>query len=104
MDNRIEQAKRSDINFIKSDMLQAELPENYFDFIYADSVIEHVLTPFNYLTKLKRLPIKQGIIYIGDPSEDSVYNSLRKITIILTGKKWQSEKLNRLILLSLLLV
>lgn len=93
VDNRLEKAKLSEIKFIKSDLLQAHLPENYFDFIYADSVIEHVLTPFEYLKKLKSLLRKGGIIYIGVPNEDSLYNTLRKMAFILTGKKWQSEKI-----------
>lgn len=93
VDNRLQEAKISDIKFIKSDLLDCNLPENYFDFIYADSVIEHVLNPFEYLSKIKKLLTKGGIIYIGVPNEDSLFNSLRRIVFILTGKKRQSEKI-----------
>ena len=93
VDNRLEEAKLSDIKFIKSNLLESDLPENYFDFIYVDSVIEHVLNPFEYLSKIKTLLSKGGVIYIGVPNEDCLFNSVRKLVFVLTGKKNESEKI-----------
>jgi len=93
VDNRLKEAKLSDIKFIKSNLLDSDLPENYFDFIYVDSVIEHVLNPFEYLSKIKTLLSKGGVIYIGVPNEDCLYNSVRKMVFGLTGKKNESEKI-----------
>ena len=93
VDNRLQKAKLSDIKFIKSDLLDSDLPENYFDFIYVDSVVEHVLNPLEYLSILKKLLSKGGVIYIGVPNEDCLFNSVRKLVFVLTGKKNESEKI-----------
>lgn len=93
VDNRLMEAKLSDIKFIKSDLLESDLPENYFDFIYVDSVIEHVLNPFEYLSRIKKLLSNGGVIYIGVPNEDCLFNSVRKFVFMLTGKKNESEKI-----------
>jgi len=93
VDNRLQEAKLSDIKFIKSDLLESDLPENYFDFIYVDSVIEHVLNPFEYLSKIKKLLSNGGVIYIGVPNEDCLFNSVRKFVFTLSGKKNESEKI-----------
>ncbi|MBE0571174.1 MAG: class I SAM-dependent methyltransferase [Ignavibacteriaceae bacterium] len=93
VDNRLQDAKLSEIKFIKSNLLECDLPENHFDFIYVDSVIEHVLNPFEYLSKIKKLLRKGGVIYIGVPNEDCLFNSVRKLVFVLTGKKNESEKL-----------
>jgi 2-polyprenyl-3-methyl-5-hydroxy-6-metoxy-1,4-benzoquinol methylase len=93
VDNRLQAAKLSDIKFIKSNLLQSELPENYFDFIYVDSVVEHVLNPVEYLLKIKKLLNTGGVIYIGVPNEDCLFNSVRKLVFKVTGKKVESEKI-----------
>ena len=93
VDNRLQKAKLSDIKFIKSDLLDSDLPENYFDFIYVDSVVEHVLNPVEYLSILKKLLSKGGVIYIGVPNEDCLFNSVRRLAFNLTGKKNESEKI-----------
>ena len=93
VDNRLEEAKLPDIKFIKSNLLESDLPENYFDFIYVDSVVEHVLNPSEYLSKIKKLLRVGGVIYVGVPNEDCLFNSVRKFVFSLTGKKNESEKL-----------
>lgn len=93
VDNRIERAKQPEIKFVKSNLIDSNLPENYFDFIYVDSVIEHVLNPEQYLSKIKKLLKAGGVIYIGVPNEDCLFNSVRRIVFNLTGKKNESEKI-----------
>ncbi len=93
VDNRIEKAKQKDVNFTIANFLEYELPENYFDFIYVDSVLEHVLNPKEYLIKIKQLLKPGGIVYVGVPNEDSLFNVVRKIVFILIGKKNISVKI-----------
>jgi len=93
VDNRIEEAKLPGINFIKSNLLDSKLQENYFDFIYVDSVVEHVLNPYEYLSKIKNLLRAGGVIYIGVPNEDCLFNSVRRLVFNFTGKKNESEKI-----------
>lgn len=93
VDNRLQEAKISDIQFIQSNLLEPVLPENYYDFIFVDSVVEHVLNPLEYLTKIKKLLNKGGIIYIAVPNENCLFNSVRKLAFNLTGKNSLSEKI-----------
>jgi SAM-dependent methyltransferase len=93
VDNRLNEAKLPGIKFIKANLLEADLPKNYFDFIYADSVVEHVLNPFDYLTKIKTLLSNGGVIYIGVPNEDCLFNNVRKLVFVATRKKNESEKI-----------
>ena len=93
VDNRIEEAKLKEIKFIKSDLIESDLQENYFDFIYVDSVVEHVLNPYEYLSKIKSLLKDGGVIYIGVPNEDCLFNSVRRLVFNFTGKKHESEKI-----------
>lgn len=93
VDNRLDETKIPEIKFIKSNLLDSNLQENYFDFIYVDSVVEHVLNPVEYLTKIKSLLSPGGVIYIGVPNEDCLFNSVRKLVFNITGKKEESEKI-----------
>lgn len=93
VDNRLQEAKIPGIKFIKSNLLDSNLQENYFDFIYVDSVVEHVLNPVDYLTKIKSLLRPGGLIYVGVPNEDCLFNSVRKLIFKLTGKRNESEKI-----------
>ena len=93
VDNRIEEAKKNSIKFVKTDLLDSTLPENYYDFIYVDSVLEHVLNPLAYLSKIKRLLSPGGIVYIGVPNEDCLFNDIRKILFRISGKINLSEKI-----------
>ena len=93
VDNRISNAKIPEIEFINANLLESELPENYYDFIYVDSVLEHVLNPLEYLIKIKKILRNRGIVYIGVPNEDSLFNDVRRIVFRMTGKKNLCEKI-----------
>lgn len=93
VDNRMDEAKSSDFNFITAKFIEYEFADNSFDFIYLDSVLEHVLMPQEYLAKIKRILKPGGILYIGVPNEDSLFNVVRKTAFKLIGKKYLSEKL-----------
>lgn len=93
VDNRINDAKVDKIKFISGKFLEKDFPQEYFDFIYLDSVLEHVLQPLEYLNKIKSLLKPKGILYIGVPNEDSLFNLVRKTMFKITGQRTISEKL-----------
>lgn len=92
-DNRIKEIKDTSIHFMKSDLFNASFPDNYFDIIYLDSVLEHLTNPLEYLIEIKRILKKGGLLYIGVPNEDSLLNEMRKIYFRITGKSDISEKI-----------
>ena len=93
VDNRIEEAKSENINFITANFLEYNFPVNHFDFIYFDSVLEHVINPLEYLHKIKKILKENGIVYVGIPNEDSLFNYVRKFIFYLIGRKNISVKI-----------
>jgi ubiquinone/menaquinone biosynthesis C-methylase UbiE len=93
VDNRIEEAKSDKINFIETKFLEYSFPDNHFDFIYMDSVLEHVLNPKEYLKKIKRILKPGGIVYIGVPNENSLFNDVRKMIFYFIGRKHISVRI-----------
>src|SRR3990172_6502497 len=75
-DNRVDDAKSKYIVFYKTDLLDAKLPENYFDCVYCDSVLEHILNPMEYLREINRILKPGGVVYIGVPNEDYLLNDV----------------------------
>jgi len=92
-DNRLDETKNKTSQFLKSDLLNASYPDNFFDIIYLDSVLEHVTNPLEYLIEIKRILKKRGLIYIGVPNEDSLLNEIRKYYFRISGKKDISVKI-----------
>jgi SAM-dependent methyltransferase len=93
VDNRIEAAKTGNGNFIVGNFIDQKFPKNHFDFIYLDSVLEHVLNPKEYLLKIKEILKIGGVCYIGVPNEDSLFNIIRKIVFTLLGRNDFSVKI-----------
>jgi len=85
-DNRIPLAKKESIKFINSDLINAHLPDNFFDAVYVDSVLEHVINPYEYLIEIKRILKKGGILYFAVPNEDSLLNDIKNAVYKLSGK------------------
>ncbi len=92
-DHRIETAKTSDVKFFLGRLIDLALPENSFDFIYFDSVLEHVLNPLEHLREIKRILKPGGIVYIGVPNEDSLFNDVKKLAYRFSGRKDISVKI-----------
>ena len=86
-DHRIDKARESNIRFINSDLMSSNLHDNYFDAVYLDSVLEHVINPIEYLKEIFRILKKGGILYLGVPNEDSLFNDVRNIAYKFTKKK-----------------
>ena len=85
-DNRNDEAKNEKIHFTKSDLFNSSFPDNHFDCIYLDSVLEHVLDPVRLLLEIRRILVDGGCVYIGVPNEDSLYNDFRKIIFTIMGR------------------
>jgi SAM-dependent methyltransferase len=92
-DNRVKEAKKKNIYFEQTDLISANFPSETFDCIYVDSVLEHILNPMEYLGELYRILSKGGIIYIGVPNENSLFNYILKIMYSLTGRQGESPKI-----------
>lgn len=86
VDNRKEIAKDDRIAFVNGKFLEHQFPDNHFDAIYLDSVLEHVLNPKEYLLKINRILKKGGVVYIGVPNEDSLFNDVKKFVFFLLGR------------------
>jgi SAM-dependent methyltransferase len=74
-------------SFTKGNLIQAKYPDDHFDVIYMDSVLEHVANPIQVLSEIRRILNKNGIAYIAVPNEQTLYNSVKKILYNMTGKK-----------------
>lgn len=63
--------ERDDIHFTSGDLLEATLPENYFDVIMMNNFIEHVTNPGEIIAKSHSL-LKKGGVLVGEvPNGDS---------------------------------
>jgi SAM-dependent methyltransferase len=92
-DLRIQEAKQKNINFVLSDLISAKFPDNYFDCIYMDSVLEHVPNPIQMLNEIKRILNVGGCVYIGVPNEDSLFTRFLGILYKFSGRKSESSRL-----------
>ena len=92
-DNRIYESNNSKISFVNSDLLSAKFPDDFFDCIYMDSILEHVLNTKEHIHEIKRILKKGGVAYIGVPNEDSLQNDIKKFLNIITGHKKYSPKI-----------
>ena len=92
-DNRISESNNSKISFVNSDLLSAKFPDNFFDCIYMDSVLEHVLNTKEHILEIKRILKNGGVAYIGVPNEDSLQNDIKKFLNIITSNKKYSPKI-----------
>lgn len=85
-DSRIESAKDKRITFHKGNIFQATFPNDYFDCIYMDSMLEHVLDPLRHLDEIRRILRVGGTVYIGVPNEDCLFNNVKCFLYILSGR------------------
>lgn len=92
-DNRKDDAKVSGITFHRTKLTDSNFSSEQFDMIYMDSVLEHITNPLEYLGEIYRILKKGGVLYIGVPNEDSLFNSIRKTIFTLIGKSSISPKL-----------
>ncbi|HEY0895911.1 MAG TPA: class I SAM-dependent methyltransferase [Sphingobacteriaceae bacterium] len=57
-----------DAAIFHGDLLAAKYPDEFFDYIFFNHVIEHVLDPKAYIREIVRILKPGGILYIGTPN------------------------------------
>ncbi len=85
-DNRLDIAKNRDISFFKGNIDQASFADDFFDCIYLDSVLEHLKDPVALLREANRIIRPGGVLYLGVPNEDSLFNDARKLIFTALGR------------------
>jgi len=56
----------------------AKYPENHFDAVYLDAVIEHVPQPTKLIREIYRILRPEGLVYIVCPNEDSLVKKMKQ--------------------------
>jgi len=92
-DNRGSFARREDVSFTHGDIFQARFPSNSFDCVYVDSVLEHVANPGAFLDELNRIIKNGGVLYIGVPNVDALFNDVKKYLYFILGKRSISSRI-----------
>lgn len=86
-DNRKDNARTGNISFFKGNIFEAAYPDNYFDSVYLDSVLEHLIDPVSHLREIHRIMRRGGTLYAGVPNENSLFNDFRKIAFTIMGRR-----------------
>ncbi|MDQ2085622.1 class I SAM-dependent methyltransferase [Herbivorax sp. ANBcel31] len=89
-DNRINEARNNRINFEVGNLLEKNYESESFDFVYMDSVLEHVPDPVKYMDEIKRILKKDGLLYLAVPNENALILKFRTLVFKLIGKKTDS--------------
>jgi len=85
-DSRKDCAKTDGISFFEGNIFEAAFPDNHFDAVYLDSVLEHLTDPVNHLKEINRILRDGGTLYVGIPNENCLFNDFRKIAFTMLGK------------------
>lgn len=93
VDNRIAEPWSKQISFFCGNLFNASYPAGFFDAVYVDSVLEHVLEPLKFLKEVSRILKINGVAYFGVPNEDSLYNDFRRFLYYIIGKGDISSRL-----------
>jgi len=83
--------KRTGINVMVRPVKPDAYPKDYFDCIYMDSVLEHVINPLEFMLNLHSFLAPQGVLYITLPNEDSFFHSVADTFLRITGSKATSR-------------
>lgn len=75
-----------EVDAFQGDLLDANYPDNYFDFIYISHVIEHVLDPNAYIKEMFRILKPGGVMAIGTPDISSNLYKWYRVFKMLTLK------------------
>ena len=92
-DNRVAKARNKSINFYKKNIFEAGFLNEYFDCVYINSVLEHILDPFSVLHEIFRIMKKNGILYIALPNEGCFFNDFKQLLFSILGKNRYSAYL-----------
>jgi len=78
--------KDGSFEFHLGELEKVNLPYNFFDALYMDHVLEHVEYPFEMLKEMLRILKPGGVVYVGVPNEDSLFNVIRYMIFKVQGK------------------
>ena len=87
--------KDGSFEFHLGELEKVNFPDNYFSTLYMDSVLEHVEYPFQMLKEMLRILKPGGVVHVGVPNEDSLFNVVKRIIFKFQGKG-VSEKIEPL--------
>jgi 2-polyprenyl-3-methyl-5-hydroxy-6-metoxy-1,4-benzoquinol methylase len=81
------------ITFTKGNFLKSRYPDESFDAIHMDSVLEHIPQPLDLLNTCHRILKKNGVVFISFPNEESLIRDFQHFIYTLLGKKDISVRL-----------
>jgi ubiquinone/menaquinone biosynthesis C-methylase UbiE len=74
------------VNAFNGDIFEANYPDDYFDLVIFNHVLEHVLDPDKYLNEINRVLKKGGVLYIGTPDVEAPIYKIYRCVIFFTNK------------------
>lgn len=86
-DNLTREIGRDKINYFCGNLFDAKYPDDHFDVIYMDSVLEHIDYPMDTLNELLRILKPGGQFFTIVPNEDCLENMMKKIVYTCAFKK-----------------
>jgi SAM-dependent methyltransferase len=84
-------SKRLGVPVLLGQFQELSLPEESFDIIYVNSVLEHVTDPEGFLRECRRVLRPGGMAFFVVPNEDALINDFRHIIYRLMGRNTASR-------------
>jgi len=72
-------SKNFDVKMNAGDFLEHIYPENSFNCIYMNQVLEHSKQPGRYIKKINKLLVKGGILYLACPNISSLSSKIKRM-------------------------
>lgn len=72
------------------DLLERKYRSGGFDYVYMDSVLEHVSDPVKYINEINRILADGGVLYLAVPNENALIFKFRNLVFKLSGNKVKS--------------
>ncbi len=91
--DNLDNALKNRTSFFLGNLAEAAYPDDFFDVIYMNSVLEHMPDPLRSLKEINRILTSGGILYLVVPNEDCLSNDLKRIVYTMF---FQSEMYGRI--------
>lgn len=83
-------AIRNGINVYRGLLNDARFKDDFFDLIFLGDILEHVLSPRDFILECRRILSKDGIIVISTPNLDCLWSKVTFIFYRMFGIPWSS--------------